>query len=408
MNGLGHRGGVYPIAVLASLLMIGGCDGIRTAYEGIELGRPLPEGHLLRGEKRQDRSTWWRSDAAAIPLPMIAAQTAVVATTDGSGKVVSKRYCTSALGQWLVCQTAAVRWVIEIQVPREAWHEHQHLRDVQSIEECFAPLERETRRSWRTDRHGTYVRKHSVTRNEWRYANAFRIREDLLSRRVRDRLKSGDDCIRLDPDKDLNLRGPPGGGAFPKGRARCSALKLPNGHVLVEVLLRTPVRSKGNVVDFLLWQGDVWGPGRGAVLPGDADFGRLPFAQLVSAGLFGLGMFIGGNVPGWRDLAAVPNAFAGVTREGYDRVIDDPLGAFRVRNLGNRRIEIDYRLLRIYDPALLLAMWEVQNIESRRERRGDVLIDSIPSDDIQIDFAPARSGESSRSDILEPNDQSEK
>ena len=100
-----------------------GCDRAWEAYQQIELGQPIPADSLLmvEGERIDDVQAWGEVDV--VPFPAIVGVLGVGAKLDEQGRVVAKLYGADALGHWTICQTAARRWTMEVEVPAEVYRD---------------------------------------------------------------------------------------------------------------------------------------------------------------------------------------------------------------------------------------------------------------------------------------------
>jgi len=99
---------------------LAGCDRAWQAYEQIELGRPLPADGLPENMIPANKGNYaWHEDTVLL-IPAITAGNGVVAIVE-DGVVVSKVYSSSGFGFWLLCQSIAKRWVMEIEVPEHLY-----------------------------------------------------------------------------------------------------------------------------------------------------------------------------------------------------------------------------------------------------------------------------------------------
>ena len=257
---------VVEIAIVCCIALAVGCDKAWQAYEAIEIGSPVPAENLLSREGRTEgHITAWDEDAV-VTLPAIAATLSLRVVTDDAGNVIAKRYDAMAFGHWLLCQTIAIRQVLEVQVPEKAFHEP--LADGLSSQESHRPP-------------------------------------------------------------------PPG---------KCT-----------------------NVVQYL------------ASINHQAQYGYhhneaedpSGLDEMTRYLLFGLYMWSYGKAPILPDLGEIAGVFDGVTKDGFDRRYTNEYGGTcRIQNLGDRRIRVESKYFKIFDPFMLLAgleFWMVEtevNIES--------------------------------------------
>ena len=247
---------VVEIMLLCCIALAVGCDKAWQAYKDIEVGSPVPAENLLSREGQTEGSVIAWDEMAIVNLPAIGGSLSLRVVTDDAGNVVAKQYDAGAFGHWLLCQTVAVRHVIEAQVPEEAFHD------------------------------------------------------------------------------------PPAGG------------------LSSEWLLRPPPRKCTNVAEYLIFINCQGGRVRGKEMkePTGLD-------QITQNLLFGLGMYSYGKAPVLPDLGEIAGVFDGVTKDGFDRRYTNAYGGTcRIQNLGDRRIRIESKYFRIFDPLMLLAcleMWTV-------------------------------------------------
>ena len=367
------------------LMLLAGCDRTWQAYQQAELGRPLPSGHLLLREGRGMKPVRAICEQDVIPFPAIYGILSLRVVADDTGRPVAKFYEACALGHWGICQTAACRWVMEVQIPHQAFHdppEGWEQRGSASSDrlwkiECQlsylarAPGKSTLPKRQTTPRHPEGpemiaiqlipVSEITIGQRPYRSVHdkeevrtfAFTLSRKRIRKPVLDRIKQGQTSIPIDLEKDLDLSGEPGSDRSLLAGLEARVLVEPAGRTLLEVALRTPREPCTNVPEYLLFIRDVailGGPEREPQTPGT-------LGQSVVRTFFGLAMYSLGNATGLWHLPWIRGSFSGVTRDGYDWRHRNAIGGTcRIRNLGNRRIRIEYQCFRVLDPFMLLAL----------------------------------------------------
>ena len=107
----------------AFLVLVSGCDRAWVAYQKIQLGKPLPADNLLAIEGRVEASARAWSDCAIVHVPAVLKSWGLRAIMDDAGNVVGKYYLANDFAHWIVFRTAKYRWVMEVEVPMQAFHE---------------------------------------------------------------------------------------------------------------------------------------------------------------------------------------------------------------------------------------------------------------------------------------------
>jgi hypothetical protein len=120
------------IASMALAASMGGCDRGWQEFQRVELGKPMPTESILRPQKAEDPNAvpatapsadgpkrvplvW--GDWGAWPVPMSVGWHAVGVRADNEGRVIAKSYLACALSNYLLVKVAALRHVVEAQVP---------------------------------------------------------------------------------------------------------------------------------------------------------------------------------------------------------------------------------------------------------------------------------------------------
>ncbi len=120
------------IALMALTVVMGGCDRGWQEFQRIELGKPMPADSILRPEKADDPNALTTTapsaddqkivplvwgDWGTWPVPMSIGWHVVAARADDEGRVISKSYRADVWSNYLLTKVAAIRRVVEVQVP---------------------------------------------------------------------------------------------------------------------------------------------------------------------------------------------------------------------------------------------------------------------------------------------------
>jgi hypothetical protein len=114
---------LVTLLLACGLTASAGCDRAWQAFEQIELGEPLPDDNLLSAEGCVvGRVRVWQ-DYLVVHIPGAMKGWSLRAVADDSGNIVGKHYLANDFAHLLVFRTATWRWVMEVQVPAEAFHD---------------------------------------------------------------------------------------------------------------------------------------------------------------------------------------------------------------------------------------------------------------------------------------------
>lgn len=111
------------VALVSMIVACTGCDRGWQAYDQIELGKPLPADSLLLAEGTAEGYVYVWNEEAYVSVPVINSRLYVCASVDDQGKVTAKTYTAQAGAHWGICQSAAMRQVMEVEVPEGAYHD---------------------------------------------------------------------------------------------------------------------------------------------------------------------------------------------------------------------------------------------------------------------------------------------
>ncbi len=342
---------------IAPALLLGialsGCNQQLADFEGIALGQPLPEKPRAASQPSPASNvTILYAKGVYWPAPVLVIGKKVVAMTDDHGRAYTKMYEEGAFGHWGLAQTVTERWILEVQVPAESFIEPPG----PGADEFFRRLRK--------------------------MEEAAKVLSEGLPGDRRNLVVNGDQefqCIVKMPvnpirAKDPEFRQYKGIGRVVGGASLPSELSdyLDLSGVDVESLhaagteFRLDLDRRGL---FLIAKCSPPRPGPGAVNflidvhktmasahAGGPNGGGSPF---YGAMFFGMGMFMMGRTQ-WVEPCDYWPQLRGITRTGFDVTIEKPgCGKVRIRNLGDRKLRMEYEIVRILDPFMLLAFIEV-------------------------------------------------
>lgn len=344
--------------LLAPLLV--GCQGTWEAFEGIEVGKPVPKAGLFDKSARKGSFVWEWRDNCFVGFPPFAAMSSVRTVHDSNGDVVAKEYKAEALGYWLLMQTCARRSVIETRVPDHAWHDPPVQR------KPFARDDRAARRREKlTGVLGALLRE--AKGHTLRYATgsggrdslegdrasgvyAGRITPHRVAKRIRDQIDDGNTSVIVDVGKDIDLDGIVGAEEIDWSDvlARVYVVKYAPNEVALFLEIGMPVapRPATNVLEWLR-----------VVL--NVKDRRLPKYQKASGSFPEIlePIYLCSLISAMRlgDLGNMPRLFRGVTQEGFDRTYRNAWGATcRIQNLGDRRLRVEMNHLEMGDGLMVM------------------------------------------------------
>ena len=346
--------------------LLAGCQGTWEAFKEIDVGKPVPKGGLLDRLARKGRFEWAWQDEGVMGFPPIAVMSSVRTLHDSQGNVVAKEYEATALGHWVLVQTAALRSVIVTRVPGHAWHDppagwRQPLRGDEAAQQRGRKLTGildgllwEGEESQRRQSLGPDVRD-SLEGDTILGTHGFPIARRRVAKRILDQIDEGKTSVTVDVGKDIDLDGIADGEKvdWSDVPARVYVVKYAPDSVtlFLEIAVPAPARPASNVLEWLDFVVDVedrWLP---EYLPpgGDMVSGNLP-AILEPIWYYSLYGAI--NL---RYLAGMPGLFHGVTREGFDRTYRNALGGTcRIQNLGDRCVRVETNHFELLDGVGLL------------------------------------------------------
>ena len=341
-----HPQKLIAAAGIALLLAVGvGCEGGWQAYQQIEIGEPLPKGHLLlrEGMAAKRGRGWGRYSAC----PLLASYSAEVVSilVDGSGTVKAKLYHASALGHWGVLMAAETHTIVEISVPEAVYRDPP--ADWEGPDCLFRspelvamgltfPSDGSASESPEatTDRPPSVAAASTQAATRETPAGTVRISEKRLTERARERLQRAAGEVPVTLGTDVDLSGVPGAGEIPG--ARGTVFRTKDGATYLKITSTGLEEPTPNVLEFIHAL-DFPAP---PVKPERAF--RFPGCPLLLYPIYALYMYHYGGVFELMDVARFPAAFAGIMRDGFDWTYTDwQGGTIRFQNLGGRRIRVE-------------------------------------------------------------------
>ena len=361
---MGRPASTHLCALAAAALLAAGCDGAWQAYEQIQLGKPIPTGHVLLREGRVEDGGGGRARGTYEYSRWLIVSTldGVSVFVDASGNVTAKRYVASAAGYWGLLMSSATRTVLEVQIPGPAFHDrplHWQEPPYQSgqfdelfrLEKSLVPLAREAAgefadRTWYGE---TYP---SPLADRETHTHALQIADNRLTENVRSKLRraTGDVPVKLGTDVDLS--GLAQANYIRKVNPDAAVFRSEDGRVFLKFSLTIPRTPAADIVDFI---DALQFPFPSA--ESHEFFGPHMNCPLLLHSVYGLYMWHHNKVVRLTDLGEYPAALQGMTRTGFDWTYTNWAGGtIRVQNLGNRRIRIESKALTLCDPLLLTAI----------------------------------------------------
>ncbi len=359
------RAWLAPVLGAAAIAAIAGCNQELDQYRRIELGRPLGGNTTLTTTTAPSESgqPMMQRDMSVFPLPSIVAFKTMGVLVGQDGNVVAKKYTEVAYEHWLVAQVGACRYYLEVQVPDECFKEvpegwedispsFDAWMDINTAGRALSEGLSEFSRGM-SGAFGGSFREYSETLD-------MPINPERLRPGVAERITAQNPTPLVDPERDFDLAGDD----VAKFRAAKAELRLvKTGDSLhLRAVMRAP-RNANHVpgyLDYVTRQIESTTP--------PPETPNLMCAPLLMINSFSMAMYFGGRT-GW------PGAFVnhtedfqGVTREGFDRRIDfRDGGKARIRNLGNRRVRVEFEFLRIIDPFFIIPMIECSGKSPERK-----------------------------------------
>ncbi len=337
---------------VAALALSGGCNTELDQYNRIELGKPLAAGGVFGVTTRpaQGQKVNARLLVADWALPAISDTRFVGALVDTDGKVVAKLYSDVALEHWLVAQVGARDWRFELEIPAEYFKETpSDWRDMSPSWDDAIEMEMEARGLAEGLPDGQRRLKVASSRShdEYRYVidmpvNPKRINDDLLKR-----LKEGMP-LTIDIRKDIDLSGLTAK-TFCGLQAQYKLIRKGDQILLRAELVRP--RDARHLVGYI---------GNVLNMFEEAARSQQPKEPVVNlAASYPMGMFVGGRTTWVNSLTNHHEDFRGLTVSGFERTIDfGDGGKARIRNLGGRRVQLEFKFCRIIDPFFVIPMIE--------------------------------------------------
>jgi len=339
-----------------------GCNQYLAEYQRIELGRPLDGNTTLTtttapsegGQPMMKRETF------VFPLPSIVAFKGLGVLVGRDGNVVAKEYKESAFEHWLVAQVGAYRYYFEVEIPPECFHEvPEGWKDIPSSFDAWMEMQWECRvlsEGLPDSSRGLFGTMGGGSFREYAETLDMPINPNRLRPGVAERITAQDPAPLVDPQRDIDMTCVDAA-KFLAAKADFHLVKAGQGYRL-RAILRAP-RNADHVPAYLDY---VTGQMESAMPSSETpNLGCVPLMMLTG---FQMAMYFGGRTTWPGAFVNHPEDFQGVTREGFDRQFDfRDGGKARIRNLGNRRIRVEFEFLRIIDPFFIIPMIEMGGSE---------------------------------------------
>jgi len=354
------------VAMLAAVAAAGGCNRELDQYQKIELGKPLAEGTILAKEAAADPNASpavGHVDTFVFPLPSIVAWKGFGALRDANGTVKAKRYTELAAEHWLLAQVLVYRYRLEAQIPDEYFHEMTGGWDSSlPPPEVWANLEVACKTLSAGMDQPRFLPSPDTDNRGYTWTIQMPINPKSVRPETAERLTGQKRFVPIDPRRDLDLPEPVLANLL---AAKADLSLYRSGEAFdLRAVVRAPKEAKQghHVPGYLDSIADEIIVVRGGITsPSDPNTIDPSGAWMVYNN-FPLGMYFGGRTE-WPDrLKSKGNQFSGVTRDGFDRRIDfGDGGRVRIRNLGDRRVRVEFEFARVIDPFVLIPVIEAGN-----------------------------------------------
>jgi hypothetical protein len=335
--------------------VLAGCNPELDQYRRMALGRPLDKNVTLTSTSAPSQlgQASAKQDVFLFALPSIVAVKTLGVLVDRDGKLVAKRYTETAMEHWLLAQLGACRWYMEVEVPAELFQDvpegWKNLSPSGYAMEALRYAARPLAEGLGDDQRDVLLSSSDSPTESLAVVdmpiNPRRLRPGVLQR-----LTEKDPTPLVELERDLDLAGTD----VTKFRALASEFRLAQAHhkLCLRAICRSPLAA--NVLPEYLDR--VIAQIEQALPPTDHSEANhiwtlnYPFCFYFHGRTQWPGYFAGRT-----------EAFAGVTREGFDRRIDFHDGSrARIRNLGNRRIQIEFEFFCLTDPLTIGPMIELR------------------------------------------------
>ena len=196
---------------------------------------------------------------------------------------------------------------------------------------------------------------------------------------------------------------PPAGGLSYRWRMNFDTMVSPAGRVQLTPAARDdeyalePAEDPTNVLAYLILVREHCS-GHSYDDPAEPVPDEPPFVQRMLSGVFfSLGMFTGGRMDEFSQLAQYAPQLVRITEEGFNWTYRNSYGyELRIRNLGGRRFRVEEKFFRVFDPFMLIPTLEIMgqedpdprihstefsiSVDSLRQHGDDAESDGIPDD----------------------------
>ncbi|MBI5725243.1 MAG: hypothetical protein HZA50_14890 [Planctomycetes bacterium] len=345
-----------------ALLLLAGCNPELDQYRNIELGKPLGHPGMLIPATTAPAGAENINlcyDIFVFQLPAIWAEKGMRVMTDADGKVTTKMYFNHALENWFLLKIGFYDYRMEVQIPPECFQDTPAgWEDKSSGSEAIYAMEHvinglsvglpeEERKVSGETRH---------TFREYVYIAEVPINPRRLMTGVLERLTDKNPAPLIDIHKDINLEGLDVAridAAHPEFR-----LVRNKGKIYVRAEARLP-RDGRHIIGYI------------TAMSGPVSYSESSqykekrqqvekyctssdFPPLFSMLNFELAFCVSAHTNWASSPERHINDFHGLTQDGFERVIDFGDGGVAIlRNLGDRRIQIEFHFCRVFNPFLL-------------------------------------------------------
>lgn len=352
-TGAARAGTSWVSFTVCLVTLLAGCNPELDHYRRMEIGEPLEDSGGLASATApaQGEVPLARRSVFFFGLPSIWAIKDMGVVLDPDGRVIAKQYREIAVEHWLVAQLGACRWYMEVQCPPDCFEEvRTGQQESPPHPNAVVEMQSEAERladGLPKDDQGMTVGL-STLWDECVFTFCIPIHPRRLHSGVLQRITEENPTPRIEAERDLDLAG--------MDRAKFFAAQAEFGLVQqgerlwLQATIRAPrkARSVTAYLDYLVEK----------IAEAFPPVPQPPDPPLLATN-YVTGMYFGGQMSWPEGFVNQIEDFEGVTREGFDRRIDFRNGGkARIRNLGHRRIRVEFEFLRIIDPFFIIPMAE--------------------------------------------------
>ncbi|MBI5723965.1 MAG: hypothetical protein HZA50_08415 [Planctomycetes bacterium] len=351
-----------------AVLLLAGCNPELDQYNQIELGKALAGRGILTatrtttapaGDDRIDSCC----DVFVFALPAIRALKQMGVRTDCKGNVIAKFYINHAIEHWVLMQLGFSDWRLEFQVPPNFFHETpsnwQNEYGPNTDDWIrFCTMEGVLDRLSDGLPDGKHNRRledeNKDTIRECVRIGRIPVNPKRLKAGVLERLSDNKSGLLIDIYKDIDLEGLDVK-AIDAGHAEFR-LTRDGSSIILLTEVRVP-RNNRHILGYLMELDREFSE---STRPQEEKriyeiYDSFQGVQPITLNLLILtGMFMGNKMTPFAGPSLVPESFSGLTQSGFEKTIDFGNGAVAIlRNLGNRRIQVEHHFCLVMDPFFL-------------------------------------------------------